>query len=234
MDEYLSEKEQIARIKEWWRENGWFLIGGAALGALGLFGYNQYRAYQDKQAEQAWTLYDDLKRAADDDNMTDAAALLARLRSEHPSSGYTQQAGLLVARALLIAAPERAAEELTYVMQHSDDPELAMIARIRLARVQAYREQFEDALRTLGVDDPGKFAGRVNEVKGDIYVAMGRFDDARAAYDAAMRSDGSEVLDRAYLQMKLNDLPGRPEPAAEVSAPAADSPAVPAPSGEGA
>jgi predicted negative regulator of RcsB-dependent stress response len=239
VDEYLSEKEQIARIREWWNENGWFLIGGAALGALGLFGYNQYRAYQDEQAEQAAGLYLDLKKAADGDNLTEAAALLAQLRSEHPASAYTQQAGLLVARALLIASPERAAEELQYVTEHSDDAELALIARLRLARVQAYREQYDDALKTLTVEDPGQFAGRFNEVKGDIYVALGRVEEARAAYLAAMVADGSELLDRNFLQMKLSDLPGAPPSPAEPEAspaPPADPAAAPAagPSGEDA
>ena len=31
MDEFLSEKEQIDQIRGWWRENGWYLIGGVAL-----------------------------------------------------------------------------------------------------------------------------------------------------------------------------------------------------------
>ena len=49
MDEYLSDKEQVERLRQWWRENGWFLIGGVALGLLALYGYNQYFAYQDRQ-----------------------------------------------------------------------------------------------------------------------------------------------------------------------------------------
>ena len=31
MDEYLSEKEQIEQIKQWWNDYGWYLLGGAAL-----------------------------------------------------------------------------------------------------------------------------------------------------------------------------------------------------------
>ena len=57
------------------------------------------------------------------------------------------------------------------------------------------------------MDDPGTFAGRFNEVKGDIYAAQGKADDARNAYLAAMVASGSELLDRNFLQMKLNDLP---------------------------
>jgi predicted negative regulator of RcsB-dependent stress response len=210
VDDYLTDKEQVERIRLWWRENGWFLIGGIALGALGLFGYQQYGAYQDRRAEEAAALYQTLKQATEQQNAVEATATLARLRSEYPSSAYTPQAGLLVASTLLVAAPERAAEELRQVMDETakSDPELSMIARLRLARVLAYREQYDEALQLLSVSEPGKFAGRVSEIKGDIQAAQGHVEEARAAYLAAMVADGSELLDRNFVQMKLNDLPG--------------------------
>ena len=33
VDEYLSDNEQVERLRTWWRENGWFVIGGAAPGS---------------------------------------------------------------------------------------------------------------------------------------------------------------------------------------------------------
>lgn len=228
MDEFLSEKEQIERLRQWWRENGWFLIGGAALGALLLFGWNQYQQYQDRQAEEAAEIYTSLKELADaGSDSAAAAALVTRLREEYPDSAYTDQGGLLLARMLLVSAPERAAEELRHVMENTDERELSLIARLRLARVLAYREEYDEALRMLEIDDPGRFAGRISEIRGDIYAAQGRHDEARTAYLSAMSGAGAEVLDRNYLQMKLNDLPSGTA-AADDSAPAAPS-AAPVP-----
>jgi predicted negative regulator of RcsB-dependent stress response len=242
VDEYLSDKEQVERLRTWWRDNGWFVIGGVALGFLALFGWRQYGEYRNSQAEAAAAVYQSLKLATEAKNEVEAATLLAQLRSEYPSSAYTPQAGLLVASSLLVAAPERSAEELRKVMdESSDDPELAMIARLRLARVLAYQEKYDEALQLLSVQAPGQFAGRVNEVKGDIQTALGRVDEARAAYLAAMVADGSELLDRNFVQMKLNDLPSTADAAPAASPPAEPtaSEAVPAPAaapngGEGA
>jgi predicted negative regulator of RcsB-dependent stress response len=234
VDENLTDQERVELLREWWKENGWFFLGGIALFGAIWFGWNQYQGYRLRENDAAAALYEDAKKAADGNDIASLDKLLAELRSEHASSPYADQAGLLAASKQLVSAPDRAAESLRYVMEHTKDVELAMIARLRLARVLAYREQYDEALKVLDVQDPGQFAGRLNEVKGDVAFAQGRVDDARAAYLAALVADGSELLDRNLLQMKLNDLPPRAStpPAAP---PAPEAGAAPAPkAGEGA
>jgi predicted negative regulator of RcsB-dependent stress response len=235
VDENLTDEERVEVLREWWKENGWFFVGGIVVFALAWFGWNQYQAYNARQNNEASTLYQSLKKAADANDAANLDKVLAELRDAHASSPYAAQGGLLVASEQLVSAPERAAESLRYVMDHTKDAELAMIARLRLARVLAYREQYDDALKVLDVKDPGQFSGRLNEIKGDVAFAQGKVDDARAAYLAALVADGSELLDRNLLQMKLNDLPPRSSeaPAAPAAAPG-DGAAAPAKPGEGA
>jgi predicted negative regulator of RcsB-dependent stress response len=237
VDEYLSDKEQVERLRQWWRENGWFLIGGVALGLLGLYGYNQYFAYRDSQSEQAAALYAAIKQETDDGDTAGAATQLAAMRSEFPDHAYTHQAALLVAKAEIVTAPDAAADKLRFTMEQSDDAELAMVARLRLARVLAYQDRHQDALALLDVPEPGQFAGRIAEIRGDIHAALGETEEARTDYLQAMVASGAELLDRSFLQMKLSDLPGAvpaPVPATEgaplapdVPADAAEAPAAP-------
>ena len=102
------------------------------------------------------------------------------------------------------------------------------------------------ALELLQVPEPGLFAGRIAEIRGDIHAARGETEAARSAYLEAMVATGAELLDRSFLQMKLSDLPSgapsasaapaAPEPAAAPveAAPAVTPPADPAQAGEGA
>ena len=147
MDEFLSEKEQLEQIREWWRENGWYLIGGLALGVLILFGWNRFNSYEDAQGEAASELFVELRQAIEDDAPGDARSLLAQLRESYPGSPYTDQAGLVVAVIRMDAGQmSGASDELRYVMEETSDPELSLIARLRLARVLAQQEEYELSL----------------------------------------------------------------------------------------
>lgn len=205
MDEYLSDKEQLERVKQWWNDYGWFLLAGAGLAALGLYGWNQWEAYQNNRAEQASMLYAQLQQSVQDDR-DDQLELLSTLREEYPGSPYAHQAALIVASELIVRDPERAAQELRAVMNESEDEELAMIARMRLARLLSYREQREEALELLDIEEPGQFAASIASIRGDIHMALGNTAEAREAYSRALAAPGAQNLDRNQLQMKLNAL----------------------------
>ena len=216
MDEFLSEKEQIEQIREWWRENGWYLVGGVALGVAGLLGWNGYNAYLDSQAESAAAIYVELRQAVADDAAGEARSLLDELRQDYPGSPYTDQGGLMVAVMRLDSGQVNGAiDDLRFVMEETNDPELSLIARLRLARAQVQQGSNVEALATLEVDS-GSFSGRYNEIRGDIHLALGDVESARDAYNAALTTEEGNLVDRNLVQMKLDQLPapttGVPEP----------------------
>lgn len=230
VDEFLSEKEQIEIFRQWWRENGWYLVGGIGLGVLGLLGWNRYNAYVDTTAEEAAAIYVELRNAVGDDDMGSARNLLNELRDDFPSSAYADQGGLLVALIRLDAGQvDGAIDDLRFVMESTSDPELALIARLRLARVLAQDESYEEALTVLDVA-PGSFSARFNEVRGDIHAALGDADSARAAYNAALNAQETGFVDRNLVQMKLDDLPTTASPPVQSAPDSTNGESVPEPS----
>lgn len=206
MDEYLSEKEQIDQLKQWWNDYGWYLLGGAALAAIGMLGLNQYRAWQERAYEEQAAIYDELRQAIADDNREIADTLLGQLESEHAGSAYLDQARLLIAQDYLVRDTDRAIAELEAVVNETADESLVYVARLRLARVLAYAEQYDRALATLDIGETGDFEARFSEVRGDIHAATGDVEAAIGAYTDALLGAGNGTVNQDILQLKLNDL----------------------------
>ena len=227
MDDYLlSEKEQWDALKRWVRENGPAVVAGVAIAALGLGGYRWWQDHQNNVDLAAGATYVQMENAFAQGNRTQAFILLGDLERQYPSSPYADQAKLASAKAFVEDGElGRAAAELQDVMQHSHDPILRPIARLRLARVQTAEHKASEAIATLNAINPGALAPQYAEARGDAYYALGDKSAALAQYRMARATEGANAGnpgsegDTGLLDLKISDL------AADVATPA--SPAAP-------
>jgi len=209
VDELLTDRQQADVVRKWLRENGGFMLGGLVLGLGGLFGWNQWQDYRDTQAEQASALYENFAGELRGNRMTRADELFAELGSTFGSSPYFDQARFLMAKSYLDRNEfDTAADHLAQIIADTQSAGLAHIAGLRLARVRLHQQRFDDALGILEAMDPDSaFAARYYDVRGDVYVAMNRIEDARGEYQSALAAERQPpVVDRVYVQAKLDDL----------------------------
>ena len=230
MDDYLSEKEQWEWVKTQVRESGPAVLLAVVLVVGAAFGWRWWQSHQDARQLEAGAKYMQMVQALERSDRAQALVLLGELDRDYRSSPYTDQARLLAARVYVDEAQlDHAANELTAVAEHSKDHELALVARQRLARVQIAQGKPDSALATLGtVTDPGAFAARYHEVRGDAYYAKGDKVAALSEYRSA-QSAGGEGGDTTLLQLKIADLENGAAPApaaANTAAPAVTTPAA--------
>ncbi len=216
MTAHLTEEEQLEALKRWWDTNGKATLVGIAVAVAGYFGWQGWQDHQRIQAENASHVYQNLVEASlvepgqtlTEEKRATATHLAQQLKSDYGSSLYAHNAALVMAK-LAVEANEldKAAEELNWVLSQGPTQGVALIARLRLARVQAAKGDFDQALQTLEGVEADTFAAAYAEVRGDIYLAQNKLDEARAAYQLAMAKllpeQGSQ---RNLLQMKLDDL----------------------------
>ncbi len=229
MDEYLSEKEQIEKLRNWWSDNGSWVIAGIALGVALLVGWNAWQSYVTRRAVEASGLYTQLAGLVEKGDLVgaerdQAVDLAQRLKASYAATPYDEQGALALARLNVDAGfLDEAAAELDYVVANSGDPQLSLVARLRLARIRLQQDRLDDAEAAIAVSDAGAFKARIAEVRGDIAFARGDIDGARAGYEEALAAEDTGVVNRAYVQMKLDDLSGGDAAVTEETAAADDS-----------
>ena len=207
MEEYLSEKEQWDAIKVWVKENGLWIIAGVAVGAALLAGWRWYQDRADVIGSQASAKYGQVLDALGRGDRTEAFVLLGQLERDYSSSPYVDQARLTEARTYVDAGDlDKAVIPLQAVVDHSKDSELALIARLRLARVQIAQKKADMALATLSGLQAGAFAARVHEIRGDAYYAKGDKANALKEYLSAKVGDFGGSADNHDLDLKISDL----------------------------
>ena len=207
MDVYKTEDEQIEAIKKWWRENGFSIIAGVAIGFTAIFGWRAWDNHTIMQAEAASTLNQQMVSASRENDSENVRIYAERIIADHESSTYAVFASLMLAKLAAESNDLANAEtQLRWAMQTNSQAEIEHIIRLRLSRVLIAMDKLDMASDSLNISDVGEFKSRYEELRGDILVKQGKFTEAQQAYQSALASSTATGDARTNLQMKLDDL----------------------------
>ncbi|MDB3870097.1 tetratricopeptide repeat protein [Candidatus Thioglobus sp.] len=194
-----TEDEQAQQIKKWIKENGLQIVVGISLGLGGIWGLGAYKTYQNEQSIQARSLY--LNTAS-----SDSEAAFETLSASHSDSGYTQQAGLILAKNAVKKQDYESALQHLSTLVNADNDLIAIVANMRIASIQLEMGKFEEAISTLDSKSSGEFNGLYSQLKGDIYVADNQIDKAKEQYKLALSQISRDSELQSLISIKLADL----------------------------
>lgn len=207
----LEEQEQLATLKAWWGKYGnlvtWLLA--AALAAYAA--WSGWNYYQRSQSTKASALYEEITRAAEQKDLAKITRASADMKDRFGGTAYAQMATLVAAKAAFDANDLKAAKaELQWTAEHGKGDDFRAIARLRLAGILLDEKANEEGLKVLSAEFPEEFGALVADRRGDLFFALGKIDEARTAYQAAL--DKTEVKNpaRQLIQLKLDALGGAP------------------------
>jgi len=205
----LSEKEQIEAIRSWWKDNGNYVVAGIIVGIVTIFGWNQYKNNVTQEQVAASMLFEEVMGATGRGNMDAAVAAADQLFAEHDGTAYAAQARLALARLYMDNGRDAdAASVLRTVIDSKADEAIALVARLRLAKILLYQDKAQEVVDLLEGQPDSAFSARFSEALGDAYYALGDYAKAETAYIAALGDDPSApTIDKNLVQLKINDLP---------------------------
>ena len=206
MDDFLTDQQQAARVRGWVREYAPAAIMAVAIGFGGYFGYTQWQAQKERNAAEVSDLYEEFLDILENGSQESAQEALQRMASDFQGSGYVDLGRLLMAKEYVDSTqPSRAEEELKSVIAATANGDLRQLARLRLARVYLYMERPEEGLAALaGEPHSPAWEQLAEDMRGDLHLALGQFEEARAAYQAALNLSGQ--VDAGWIRSKLDHL----------------------------
>jgi len=205
--EAYNPDDQLASLKNWWKQYGTALIAGVIIGLLLLVGGTYWKQYKIKRAETASQIYENLLADLQQGKPDAVSAAAAKLMQDYDATPYAGKSALLQARLRFDAKDVAGARtQLEWAMKNAIEASVQHSARLRLARLLLDQGEAAAALALVNTKDTNGFISEYEEIRGDALLAEGDRDAARRAYQTAI-----EKLPRAssYLQaltMKRDNL----------------------------
>lgn len=217
-----TEEETIESLKKWWEENGKQLVLLVIVGLAAFTAWLLWTNSRNADIDSASDMYEEILSIAlsdtgepglllSEEDSSQIIQLSEKLRFGHSASMYAKLGSLFAAQQLVQRKDLDAAESaLQWILDNEQggvfsdaDEGLMLTANFRLGRVFLAKGDTERALALVNSVDPKAFEAAYAELRGDIYIAMGRAVDAREAYVAAQEAGSNSDV----LRMKLDDLP---------------------------
>jgi predicted negative regulator of RcsB-dependent stress response len=207
MSVYMTETEQLEAIKKWWRRYNNVITIALSVVLLSISGYKYWNWHQEKISQQASSSYEHLMLAFSNHDNRGVRAYSNQLITDYSQTVYADVARLTLAKLYVLREKyPKAQEELEYVATHSKMSALQQVAKIRLARLLASTKSYDKALDELSKVNSTMYMPVVNELRGDIYAATGRYQDAVVSYRKAIGEVQNNGMGNLFLEMKTNEL----------------------------
>jgi len=204
---YSTEDQQLEALKRWWKKNGTSIIVGVTVGLAIVVGGRAWIGQQHEHAETASAKFDTMIQAMSQGMDEIALEQSAGLIGQFSDTPYGALAALASAKIKLAQGETLAARtHLKWVISYAEKSGLKQVARVRLARLLLDEEDHQKALALLGEVEAGTFSASIEELRGDIYVAMQQPEKAKAAYNKALDASDESTIGIDLLKMKIDDL----------------------------
>ncbi|TCV93315.1 putative negative regulator of RcsB-dependent stress response [Luteibacter rhizovicinus] len=202
-----DDYEQGERVQQWLRKNGVSILVGIVLGLVLIFGWQKWKSHRAEHDQTAAAEYEALQLAVSLNKANEIELRTDMLTKDFSDTSYAVFAvGERAQRNVIAGKADAARGDLEWAKTHAKDDTLKGLVDLRIAQVQVAQNKPNDAIATLDSIAGNAFASLKQELRGDAMVKLGRSDDARKAYQAALSSMGESAPQRGVVQTKLDDL----------------------------
>jgi len=202
----LEEQEQVDELKALWKKYGAYITRGVIAFFVLYALFQGWGYYQTKQSSGASELYQSIV-VLDEKNTKDILQKSQKLIDDYSGTPYAGRAAILFAKvSYLEGNKDKAKEKLEWASNHAKESATESIALIQLGQILVEEKKYEDALKRVNDVDNEGYLGLANDLKGDALNAMGKKEEAKKAYQEALKQFGPKDPYANFTQEKLESL----------------------------
>lgn len=200
----LQDQEELENAKRAWKLWGRWVFFAMLIAAALYLGNIVWKGQIEKRNAAAASVYDsEFAAALQNGDNANALKAVQKMQTEYPNTFAAAQATLALADdAFANGKYDDAANHLKWLMQTQKHPLIRATVIQRLATVYLQQGKFDDALSVLNEKVEPEFAARIAELKGDTYLAQGKKNEAKQAFDLALKQLPQDDPNRSLVEMK--------------------------------
>lgn len=205
----LEEQEKLDELKAWWRQNAKWIITGVTVFLLAVAGWRGWQTWTHKQALEASQLFERAVQAAMMNDVKAVREITSQIMENYGRTAYATPAAWLAGQVNHGSGDLKSAgAQYAYALDKARDASVKQLARLRLAAIRLENKDLAGALALLQEPHDAAFAGLYAHLKGDVLVEQGKTEEARAAYQEALKKLGDKSALTPLVEIKLDALGG--------------------------
>lgn len=207
MSVYMTEEEQIEALKKWWKKYSNTIIITFSIILLTLAGYKYWSWNRENTQLLASNTYEHMMLSFSNQESDKVKSYANKLVEDYSKTIYADVAHLTLAKQYIDKGDvTHGKKELKTVIDQGNTKAIKQIASIRMARVLLSEKKYNQALKQLEDVKYESFEPMINELRGDIYAATGKYPQAYSAYKKAISAAQSQGIGNLFLELKTNEL----------------------------
>ncbi|CAB1274924.1 YfgM family protein [Candidatus Nitrosacidococcus tergens] len=207
----LSDQENSEVIKKWWRENYRIILIGILVSSITFLAARSWIIHRYSRSIEASTLYQlVVNTVAAPQNDAEIYNSARRIKESYSDTPYGLFSALILAKEDEKQGDLKTAlSHLEWALKHTKekDSEFREIIYLRIARLLLADNQLDNALNALeNINSKNLTASYAEEIRGDIYLKLGKIKEAKEAYQEGLQNLKLETQHQQIIKLKLKDI----------------------------
>ena len=201
-----NDEQQSEHFKNFYNLHKFKIFSAIAVFLVAFFAYQYLESVNQSNDEEASQLFQDVL-VSKIGNIDEIKSKVGMLQNDFSNSPYAARASIYYSKLLVETGDySAAAKELIWASGDNIEPSIQSLANYLLGNLYLVEKKLDEALEVANKIITEGYIGLANDLKGDIYIALGDKENAIKSYELALNYFGGQGELHKVIENKLNSI----------------------------